>query len=203
MRNNPIYNDAILWREFIAAGLLVFSCWISIRRYSASFLWVFHREVNYNPTLVSGIVAALLMLYLIFGGYLISPNHDVKYVNWVKYLNWLLLFYMLAVFARIAIGETGVISTVRSYFNLIFIPPTVFVPLVIVALSLFKRGLTTLCAIACVLTFSFSNLLYAQKAMGDYGFWLAAAFSAALFILLDLEKLKSLVPKREPSMPGS
>ncbi|WP_150103477.1 hypothetical protein [Thalassobium sp. R2A62] len=82
-------------RAWVATGNLAVAAAIGSVTYTHYSLWFIKRQTNFTPDLMSGIIAAFIVLPLIRGNFLHSKRLDPPTV-----LSLVLLFYLISMFAK-------------------------------------------------------------------------------------------------------
>lgn len=163
-------------RQVMVIALLVIAGAIVSITYTKSFLWIFTREVSYVPDLVSGLLAAGIVVPLLRSIRLIDDHFDLLTVIILA-----LYFYLVAAVVNISLGGSG------TFFAF----PALFSVGVAVMAALVRSRFAAVVSVFVLPALTAANVLSASKTFGKLGFLMVVVVVVATFLMVDFKRTNS------------
>lgn len=177
MLNHEIGRIDPIHRNLIALACLAGACAIGSLNYTTYWFWFLPRTQSFFPSLISGIVALLLLLPVIRGDFL--HNHKL---NFLTVMNLLLVFYLTSVFAMMGVKGAGAFSMATQ-------GPTFILTLLVIAMANLNVRRYGELGILALVVFGGWNIYATSEVMGFWGWLFLATSTVGIVCLIDLRKV--------------
>lgn len=166
-------------RAWIATGSFMAAATIGSITYTHYSFWFFKRHTSFMPDLMSGIIAAFVVLPLIRGELLHAKRLDRPTI-----LSLVLLFYLLSMFAKMGLQGTSLAG--------IFTESPTFILLLFIGLAAnFNPHRYGEIALLAAIVIGGYNISTVSAVMGFNGWLFVILIAAGTLLTLDLSKLWS------------